>query len=382
MTTVFDKFVSVIRNQYPDLRDFPDLAERTRNLVAEQHVELPLSFYKAAQETVHTLFHKSRSPERLAFLREKFRSSAQVRELEILDHKPKNFSVLMAYDFHFDPATGTTSLIEVNTNASGYLFSDAIYRAFNIDPYASSHSPLKGLSPLEVLMRSFERDSEMVLQHKTRGFAIIDENVEQQKMYFEFLMYRNLLKQRGHNAEIFEFDKLPLNGGHYDFIYNRYTDFLLSDTKAKPLLDAFQAGAICLSPNPYEYLILSHKERLIEFAEAKLVPTLIPTRDVKSFEPAKLWEERKNLFFKPKSGYGAKATYAGSSIRQKVFEEILAGDYIVQDLRPPGKIGDWKFDVRCYAYADEIQLVMARIYQGQVTNFATTGGGFASVVFK
>jgi hypothetical protein len=375
-----EKFVSVIRNQYPDLKDLADLNARTRNLIADQSIELPLAFFKSAQDTVHTLFHKSRAPERLAALHDKFTAAAMVRELAILDNRPKNLSVLMAYDFHYDFATGQTSLIEVNTNASGFLFSDAIYRAFNIDPYASSHSPLKGLSPLEVLLRSFERESEMALQRKPHGIALIDENIEQQKMYFEFLMYRNLFRQRGYSADIFEFDKLPASG--FDFIYNRHTDFFLSDLRARSLLETFWSGAICLSPHPFEYLILSHKERLIEFAAESLAATLIPTFDVQSVPAEKLWADRKSLFFKPKSGFGAKATYKGASITRGTFDEVVKGDYIAQEFRPPGRIGEWKFDVRCYAYADEIQLVVARIYQGQVTNFSTVGGGFAPVVFR
>jgi hypothetical protein len=36
-----------------------------------------------------------------------------------------------------------------------------------------------------------------------------------------------------------------------------------------------------------------------------------------------------------------------------------------------------KIDIRCYSYAGEILLMAARLYQGQTTNFRTTGGGFA-----
>ncbi len=38
-----------------------------------------------------------------------------------------------------------------------------------------------------------------------------------------------------------------------------------------------------------------------------------------------------------------------------------------------------KSDVRCYVYDGKIQLVAARLYQGQTTNFRTAGGGFALV---
>jgi hypothetical protein len=39
----------------------------------------------------------------------------------------------------------------------------------------------------------------------------------------------------------------------------------------------------------------------------------------------------------------------------------------------------FKYDVRCYVYEGQVQLVIARLYQGQTTNFRTPGGGFALV---
>jgi hypothetical protein len=38
-----------------------------------------------------------------------------------------------------------------------------------------------------------------------------------------------------------------------------------------------------------------------------------------------------------------------------------------------------KYDVRCYVYDGNIQLIAARLYQGQTANFRTPGGGFALV---
>jgi hypothetical protein len=39
-----------------------------------------------------------------------------------------------------------------------------------------------------------------------------------------------------------------------------------------------------------------------------------------------------------------------------------------------------KVDVRNYVYAGAVQLIAARLYQGQTTNFRTEGGGFAPVL--
>jgi hypothetical protein len=40
-----------------------------------------------------------------------------------------------------------------------------------------------------------------------------------------------------------------------------------------------------------------------------------------------------------------------------------------------------KLDVRLYTYAGEVLLAVARLYQGQTSNFRTPGGGFAPVFF-
>lgn len=100
-----------------------------------------------------------------------------------------------------------------------------------------------------------------------------------------------------------------------------------------------------------------------------------------------LWAQRCKLFFKPASGYGSKAAYRGDKLTRRVWEEILAGNYVAQALVPPserltpldGTATDLKLDVRAYVYGGNIQLVAARLYAGQTTNFRTPGGGFASV---
>ena len=43
---------------------------------------------------------------------------------------------------------------------------------------------------------------------------------------------------------------------------------------------------------------------------------------------------------------------------------------------------DLKLDLRNYVYQGRVQLVAARLYQGQTTNFRTPGGGFAPVFFS
>jgi hypothetical protein len=102
-----------------------------------------------------------------------------------------------------------------------------------------------------------------------------------------------------------------------------------------------------------------------------------------------LWAERRKLFFKPAAGYGSKAAYRGDKLTRRVWQEILRGDYVAQALVAPSERRlevdsaetDLKLDIRAYVYDGAIQLLAARLYEGQTTNFRTPGGGFAPVLF-
>ena len=100
-----------------------------------------------------------------------------------------------------------------------------------------------------------------------------------------------------------------------------------------------------------------------------------------------LWSRRRELFFKPVSGYASRGVYRGAGLTKRVWQSIVASDYIAQALVAPserrlqteGDARALKLDVRCYVYAVEALLVAARMYQGQTTNLRTEGGGLASV---
>ena len=90
-------------------------------------------------------------------------------------------------------------------------------------------------------------------------------------------------------------------------------------------------------------------------------------------------------------GYGSKAAYRGDKLTRRVFEEIIAGEYVAQTLVPPSSrrlapegegsaAVELKLDLRNYVYDGAVQLVSARLWQGQTTNFRTPGGGFAPVL--
>ena len=121
---------------------------------------------------------------------------------------------------------------------------------------------------------------------------------------------------------------------------------------------------------------------------ATLLTGIAHTVLVDSDDAETLWSARKHLFFKPAKGYGSKAAYRGDKLTRRVFSEILKNDYVAQTLVQPSerqlevenKLVDFKLDLRHYAYKGQTQLISARLYQGQTTNFRTPGGGFAQVI--
>lgn len=79
--------------------------------------------------------------------------------------------------------------------------------------------------------------------------------------------------------------------------------------------------------------------------------------------------QRRQLFFKPAKGFGARAAYRGDKLTRRVWGEILAGDFVAQALVLPGERlievdgirTALKFDLRAYTYDNAVQLLAARM---------------------
>jgi hypothetical protein len=227
------------------------------------------------------------------------------------------------------------------------------------------------------------------------------------------LMYRDWFARFGWTAELCdarEFSygdgQLKAKSGHaIDLVYNRLTDFYLEDPANAALRSAFVANTACFTPNPREYWLLANKQRLVQLTEpgfleragateeekAAISRVLIPTFEKTAFAShGEIWNQRRSLFFKPKRSFGGKSVYRGESVSKKVFERLMSEDILIQKFQaaqrmpvddPRSVLSHWKFDLRFYVYADQIQMVVARIYQGQVTNFTSPMGGFTAVRF-
>jgi hypothetical protein len=165
---------------------------------------------------------------------------------------------------------------------------------------------------------------------------------------------------------------------------------------------AWLDGAAVVTPNPHNHALFADKRNLTLLSDASrlaawgLAPHLaaeaarIPRAvEVTAENSAVLWERRKQFFFKPAGGHGGKAVYRGDKLTKGVWQTIVHGRYIAQELAPPGErmvrldgsLETRKADIRLYTYDGHVLLAAARLYQGQTTNFRTPGGGFASVFF-
>jgi hypothetical protein len=322
----------------------------------------------------------------------------------LLSFDPGNFSLFMSYDFHIQ--NSELKLIEINTNAAFSLVAHEIYLFQNVQ----NDNPLQ-LNFLKELKASFENETKLsIRQPHPNSMAIVDDSPAQQKMFIEFAMFQDLFNSWGWPCSIHDIKDLSHDGTGIqtpdkkplDFVYNRSTNFFLNDLPG--LRKAYVEKKICLSPNPHEYVLLADKARFLELADPaflascglsdehiKTLKTHVPfAKNMKDHSPDEIWNLRKNVFFKPKRAYGGKEVYKGANITRKVFEQILAGDFIAQEgipaphmnmKLPGGEEQDFKFDLRFYAYRDQIQLATARFYQGQLTNFRAPGSGFTAVRF-
>ncbi len=119
-----------------------------------------------------------------------------------------------------------------------------------------------------------------------------------------------------------------------------------------------------------------------------LLASVPPTVVVSADNADALWQDRRNLFFKPARGHGSKAAYRGDKVTRKVWAEILGREYVAQTFAAPGTRSvqldgvrsELKIDVRLSIFGGTILLAAARLYQGQTTNMRAAGGGFAAIL--
>lgn len=355
--------------------------------------------------------------------------------------------MFLGYDFHLG-AQGP-QLIEINTNAGGPLLNAALHAAqiaccvevqnvFGVGQSAQAEADFVAMFRAEWALargpaaaRTVSAGAKQVTMSpgamaatevpplgRDGIIAIVDDDPATQFLLPEFERFVALLAAQGWRARIVDASKLhvrddalwydaaPDGSERVDFVYNRLTDFSLSEPRHNALAQAWQRDLAVITPHPRVHALYADKRHLALLTDAACLRGLgveeeaiavlqagIPaTVVVAAANAAHLWATRKQWFFKPATGYGSKAAYRGDKLTQRKWQDILAavvaGDaYVAQrfvlpserSVRVEGVVQTLKVDIRNYVYAGQVQLLSARLYQGQTTNFRTPGGGFAAV---
>ena len=391
-----------LQNQLAETRNNPIGANELNKLFSATPVFVPKTEIEAMERIVNAIESAARLPP----YQERVLSWAP----EIAAFDPGPIGALMGYDFHL--GSDGPQLIEVNTNAGGAFLNVALARAQKqcCQPSEQSFVTTKMLDGFEeavtnMFIQEWQRQSATAMPNR---IAIIDNDPKSQFMFLEFELACQLLQARGIDTVILDPSELEYvdgaltaHGRKIDMVYNRLVDFAFEEPDHVLLKQAYLDGAVVVTPNPHVHAMLANKQNLtllsdsqtlrdwgldeaaVECLERSVPRTKIVSRD----DAAELWHTRRQLFFKPVSGYGSKGVYRGSKLTRRVFENILDEDYIAQTFIPATerslKIDDTvairKVDIRLYTYGGKLLLPAARVYQGQATNFRTLGGGFAPV---
>jgi hypothetical protein len=317
--------------------------------------------------------------------------------------------VFNGFDFHITP--DGPRLIEINTNAGG-----ALLNAFARAQQATCCAYIPGLpegreeaaAVESAFLAMFLAEWRQSRPHEPlRTIAIVDQEPAAQFLYPEFLLFQQLFERNGIHALVvdpsaleFTTDGLFAAGRRLDLVYNRLTDFYFEDPRHRALKDAYEARAVIVTPHPRAHALLASKRNLPLLSDRTYLQSIgagaddiatltraIPRTMLVEGTEESWWAGRKQWFFKPLNGFGSRGAYRGDKLTRRVFAEVVRGGYVAQEFSPPGercrshgdRLETYKVDIRAYVYEAKTQLLAARLYQGQTTNFRTAGGGFAPV---
>ncbi len=298
----------------------------------------------------------------------------------------KTNGVFMSYDFHIKEKG--PQLIEINTNAGGGALFYTHLESLEVKNY------FPGLKQYIVSMfeSEWQKFNSGDMSKKLKTIAIVDENPVTQFLYSEFIIIQKILKDVGYEVFIlnpkdlqFADGILTFNGIQIDLVYNRLTDFYFEKPESKVLKEAYESRRVLITPNPLHHKTFANKSNFISLSQNENLKENVPeTILVTENNKIRLWNERKENFFKPISGSGSRAVYCGEKITTRVWNETIDGSYIAQKCTKASRIlnskgKEMRYDVRFFTYGGEIFFMFARLYSGQATNFRTEGGGFATV---
>jgi len=361
--------------------------------ISPHPARLPYTSLIKMRRLLRTLYRLSQRPAYHRLLQELLPESARF--------DPGHDAVMMGYDFHLD-ADDTPQLIEVNTNAGGSIYAyKAAFPEVDPDLPLPGHFPIRFLASFREDFRRFAAGSGLQLGL----MVILDERPLEQNLYPEMFFLRNFFRSRGLPCEICDPAELQADASgvfladqRVAMIYNRHCDFYLEQPELTGIRAAYLNRTVCLSPNPRAYGLLADKQRLALWSDEQflrdagvsargrdLIRELVPHSELfAGQDPDQVWSRRNELVFKPLNMFGGKGVLMGKSMSRKRFGELDPQATLLQRLVKPsmsdgGAEGEMKTDFRLFVYRNRLLGVSARLFQGQLTNLRTPGGGFARV---
>ena len=173
-------------------------------------------------------------------------------------------SLMMGYDFHITEEG--PRLIEINTNAGGAFLVAALQDGLTGGGGAARSRLIETfLAEWRLIRRSYA----------PKTLAIVDENPSGQYLYPDMLLAREWLEAMGIETLILDPTELSLDSGkltanqrQIDFVYNRLTDFYLTEPPNKVLRSALVSDAAVISPAPRHHMLHADKRNLAYLSNA------------------------------------------------------------------------------------------------------------------
>ena len=281
-------------------------------------------------------------------------------------------SVLCSYDFLVSEKR-ELKLIEINTNSSGFFWTDSLNKLHEIQQFPKAK---------ESLFLSFVREFEKISNSKNlKKVVLLDEDLLNQKNLKEFYQFQDFFKSFHVDCELFDLKDLK-ESTKADLIYNRTCDFLFKEKKSSVLKSLFESKKIAITPNPDTYRKLADKSLMVSWYKKfpEFCDILLPSYFLFDIKEKMTKQERKNWFFKPKSSHGGKGAVSGKTISRKRFDSLDEKKFLAQKLVRPHKLeGGLKYELRFFTYEKTIQLLGASLYKGQTLHFSSPEEGLTSV---
>lgn len=251
-------------------------------------------------------------------------------EIALRDFGPAG--ALMGYDFHLDD--DGPKLIEVNTNAGGAFLNAFLAKAQKAccaeveQGLISAKDDKFEIAAAAMFRNEWQRQFET--ESPPQRIAIVDDRPEDQYLYPEFVLAKQLLVKHGIDAVIgnaselqYQGGRLRLGGQEIDLVYNRLVDFALDLPEHAALKEAYQDGAVVVTPNPYNHALFASKRNLTLLSNPQALETLglspemrlrlagIPRATLVTPENADaLWQTRKEVFSSHCPATGARRSIA------------------------------------------------------------------------